>query len=87
MDPLCFRVFVVEIFRALLNFRVRGRANAQLLALIQTNIFAALSQHARSSHARPDRGSDCRARAASRDQTDDRADAGGPPDLLDIAFS
>src|SRR5258707_13297082 len=71
----------------LLNLCIAGGANAKLLALVQVNIFAALSQNASGAHARADGRANCRTGATTCDGADDCADAGGGANFLNVALS
>src|SRR5258708_28383798 len=71
----------------LLNLSIAGGANAKLLALVQVNIFAALSQNASGAHARADGRANCRTGATTCDGPDDCADAGGRAHFLTVALS
>src|SRR5712692_11233521 len=69
-----------------LNPRIAGRADAQLLALFQSNFFAAAGEHAGGSDARADCRAYRRAGAPTRDGSDDCADAGGGANFLDVTL-
>src|SRR5207245_2665111 len=71
----------------LLNCRITSRANAQLLSLVNSDLLAAFAEHA----CRPHPGADGRAHrganSAAGDSSDNCADAGGPANFFDVAFS
>src|SRR6266576_3855204 len=71
--------------RMLLNFHVACRTNAQLLSLSQTNIFPTLTQDTSRPYAGADSGTNRSTASATRNQSDDGADACGPANLLHIA--